>query len=108
MSATTIFDRICRPYDGFSQVVEQLDLPAQEGEYPSLLRPAGSDKTTALMLQAGIETPAGAEIRLIGGSLRTASTHTRGLPNAAPNASPRFFEDTSPTLLPKFVSWPFE
>ena len=97
MSAIAITDRIGKSYDGFSQIIEQLDLPAREDEYPSLLHPAGSGKTTT-----------GADIRLGGGSLCAAPTRARELPNAAPNTSPRFFEDTSPTLLPKFVSWPFE
>jgi putative spermidine/putrescine transport system ATP-binding protein len=60
------FDRIGKTYDGVTQVVEDLRLDIERGEFLTLLGPSGSGKTTTLMMLAGFETPTAGEILLDG------------------------------------------
>jgi putative spermidine/putrescine transport system ATP-binding protein len=63
------FVGIGKTYDGIAQVVENLDLDIERGEFLTLLGPSGSGKTTTLMMLAGFEAPTAGEIRLEGKAL---------------------------------------
>ena len=71
------FDRVCKTYDGRSNVVDQLDLAIAEGEFLSLLGPSGSGKTTTLMMLAGFERPTAGHIRLKGKSIESMPPYRR-------------------------------
>ena len=58
------FQNICKTYDGRSQVVRDLNLSVERGEFLTLLGPSGSGKTTSLMMLAGFEMPTSGEIYL--------------------------------------------
>jgi putative spermidine/putrescine transport system ATP-binding protein len=58
-------ERICKSF-GLVQVVDELDLAIEKGEFLSLLGPSGSGKTTILMMIAGFFEPTGGQIKLEG------------------------------------------
>ena len=60
------FDGVYKSYDGETQVVRDLHIAVNEGEFLTLLGPSGSGKTTCLMMLAGFEAPTGGTIRLGG------------------------------------------
>ncbi len=60
---------VSKSYDGHTQVVQNLSLTVQRGEFLTLLGPSGSGKTTCLMMLAGFETPSSGEIRIGGRSV---------------------------------------
>ena len=51
---------------GDVQVLRNLNLDIEEGEFVTMLGPSGSGKTTCLMMLAGFETPTNGEIYLDG------------------------------------------
>jgi len=64
MAAPAASFAICKTYDGHSQVVRDLNLCVERGEFLTLLGPSGSGKTTSLMMLAGFEVPTSGEIYL--------------------------------------------
>jgi putative spermidine/putrescine transport system ATP-binding protein len=58
------FQNISKTYDGRTQVVRDLNLSVERGEFLTLLGPSGSGKTTSLMMLAGFEAPTSGEIYL--------------------------------------------
>jgi putative spermidine/putrescine transport system ATP-binding protein len=72
-----VFERVCKTYDGISNVVDALDLAIAEGEFLSLLGPSGSGKTTTLMMLAGFERPTAGHIRLRGKPIDEAPPYKR-------------------------------
>jgi putative spermidine/putrescine transport system ATP-binding protein len=71
------FERVCKTYDGRTNVVDRLDLEIAEGEFLSLLGPSGSGKTTTLMMLAGFERPTAGHIRLKGRSIESLPPYRR-------------------------------
>ena len=63
------FARVRKSYDGSVQVVRDLDLSIQRGEFITLLGPSGSGKTTCLMMLAGFESLSAGDIFLNGASI---------------------------------------
>ena len=60
------FEGVCKSYEGRTQVVSDLNLTVNEGEFLTLLGPSGSGKTTCLMMLAGFEAPTSGVIRMAG------------------------------------------
>lgn len=58
------FEGVSKSYDGYSFVVDDLDLAINRGEFLTLLGPSGSGKTTSLMMLAGFEMPTKGKIFL--------------------------------------------
>ena len=73
------FDRVCKSYDGRTQVVRDLDLRIARGEFLTLLGPSGSGKTTCLMMLAGFEAPTSGVIRIAGRSVQHLPPRRRGI-----------------------------
>ena len=71
------FVGIGKTYDGVTQVVDDLHLDIQRGEFLTLLGPSGSGKTTTLMMLAGFEAPTAGEILLEGRPLSKLPPHKR-------------------------------
>ncbi len=63
------FEGVSKSYDGRTEVVRNLNLSVQEGEFLTLLGPSGSGKTTCLMMLAGFEAPTAGTIRIDGRSV---------------------------------------
>lgn len=74
------FRGVKKTYDGETVVVKQLDLDIRRGEFPTLLGPSSSGKTTCLMMLAGFEFPTGGEIRLDGQLLNKMPPHKLNRP----------------------------
>ncbi len=73
------FEGVSKSYDGQTDVVRNLNLSVQEGEFLTLLGPSGSGKTTCLMMLAGFETPTAGTIRIDGHSVHNLPPHKRGI-----------------------------
>ncbi len=73
------FERVCKSYDGRVQVVRDLDLTVDEGEFLTLLGASGSGKTTCLMMLAGFEAPTSGTIRIRGRSVHDLPPRKRGI-----------------------------
>ncbi len=73
------FERVCKSYDGQVQVVRDLDLSVDEGEFLTLLGASGSGKTTCLMMLAGFEAPTSGTIRIHGRSVHDLPPRKRGI-----------------------------
>jgi len=71
------FQNICKTYDGRSQVVRDLNLSVERGEFLTLLGPSGSGKTTSLMMLAGFEMPTSGEIYLENNPFSSLPPHRR-------------------------------
>lgn len=78
MSAFISFESVSKNY-GDVQVIQDLDLSIQRGEFLSLLGPSGSGKTTMLMLLAGFEAPSGGKIMLDGKRVDQLPPHARNM-----------------------------
>lgn len=63
MSAVSV-DGLVKSYDGKVQVVANMDLAVEEGEFFVILGESGCGKTTTLRCVAGLETPTGGSIRI--------------------------------------------
>ena len=50
------FQNVQKSYDGYTLVIQELNLDISRGEFLTLLGPSGSGKTTTLMMLAGFET----------------------------------------------------
>jgi ABC-type multidrug transport system fused ATPase/permease subunit len=70
---------VTKSFDGYTNVVSDLDLAVQPGEFITFLGPSGSGKTTTLMLLAGFEEVSSGEILLDGQSLRGMPPHRRNI-----------------------------
>ncbi|BDA84201.1 polyamine-transporting ATPase [Aureimonas sp. SA4125] len=72
------FHEVSKSY-GPIQVIEQLNLEVEKGEFLSLLGPSGSGKTTILMMLAGFEAPSAGTIWLDGQRIHELPPHQRGM-----------------------------
>jgi putative spermidine/putrescine transport system ATP-binding protein len=72
------FQEVSKSY-GPIQVIEQLNLEVEKGEFLSLLGPSGSGKTTILMMLAGFEAPSAGTIWLDGQRIHELPPHQRGM-----------------------------
>ncbi|MBX4929414.1 ABC transporter ATP-binding protein [Rhizobium binae] len=70
------FERISKSF-GLHQVVKDLSLDIERGEFVSLLGPSGSGKTTLLMMLAGFEKPTAGGIFLDGRRIDHLPPHRR-------------------------------
>ncbi|MBB6221849.1 ABC transporter ATP-binding protein [Rhizobium leguminosarum] len=70
------FERISKSF-GLHQVVKDLSLDIERGEFVSLLGPSGSGKTTLLMMLAGFENPTAGGIFLDGRRIDHLPPHRR-------------------------------
>ncbi|MBT6275437.1 MAG: ABC transporter ATP-binding protein [Chromatiales bacterium] len=73
------FRGVEKTYDGRVNVVDDLYLDIERGEFLTLLGPSGSGKTTTLMMLAGFEAPTGGEILLAQQSLSTVPAYKRNM-----------------------------
>ncbi len=73
------FRNVQKSYDGHTQVVENLTLDVEKGEFLTLLGPSGSGKTTCLMMLAGFEQPSAGTILVDGRSVRDFPPDKRGI-----------------------------
>src|SRR6476620_105201 len=73
------FSGIQKTYDGEHLVVKNLDLEISSREYFTLLGPAGSGKTTTLMMLAGFEVPTHGEIYLAERPIKNVPPHKRDI-----------------------------
>jgi len=73
------FKGVEKTFDGVNNVVSNLNLDIQRGEFLTLLGPSGSGKTTTLMMLAGFESPTAGEIFLNGRSLNNVPPYTRNM-----------------------------
>jgi putative spermidine/putrescine transport system ATP-binding protein len=69
-------DQVSKSF-GAVQVIKDLSLDIERGEFVSLLGPSGSGKTTLLMLLAGFEQPTGGSIALDGRRIDHLPPHRR-------------------------------
>ena len=67
LDARGLVQRFARPGQQALQVLDGLDLQVREGEIAAVIGPSGSGKSTLLNLLAGLDRPAGGEVR-VGGS----------------------------------------
>ena len=73
------FERVTKSFDGRTEVVSDLDLTVQKGEFLTLLGPSGSGKTTCLMMLAGFEEPTSGTIRIDGRAMNEVAPRRRGI-----------------------------
>jgi len=73
------FRHVEKTYDGLTNVVVDLCLDIERGEFLTLLGPSGSGKTTTLMMLAGFEDPTAGDILLNGSSLHRVPPHRRNM-----------------------------
>ena len=73
------FRGVEKTYDGRVNVVDNLNLDIERGEFLTLLGPSGSGKTTTLMMLAGFEAPTAGDILLAGRSLASVPAHKRSM-----------------------------
>lgn len=73
------FEHVSKSYDGTTQVVKDLCLEIERGEFLTLLGPSGSGKTTCLMMLAGFETISSGHITIDGQAVHTIAPHKRGI-----------------------------
>ncbi|ARP92292.1 Fe3+/spermidine/putrescine ABC transporter ATP-binding protein [Bordetella genomosp. 9] len=71
-------EKICKDY-GALQVVRDLDLSVEQGEFVSLLGPSGCGKTTTLQMIAGFAEVTRGRVVLDGRDITHAPPNTRGL-----------------------------
>lgn len=75
--ASVVLKKISKSFDG-RQVLKQLDLNIQDGEFISLLGPSGCGKTTSLRTIAGLIEADGGEIFFDGRSVKDQGMDERG------------------------------
>ncbi|MCH9670414.1 MAG: ABC transporter ATP-binding protein [Gammaproteobacteria bacterium] len=73
------FRHVEKTYDGQTNVVKDLCLSIDRGEFLTLLGPSGSGKTTTLMMLAGFEDPTSGDIFLNGNSLARVPPYRRNM-----------------------------
>ena len=73
------FERVTKSFDERIEVVSDLDLTVQKGEFLTLLGPSGSGKTTCLMMLAGFEEPTSGTIRIDGRAMNEVAPRRRGI-----------------------------
>src|SRR5947207_4885727 len=73
------FENVQKTYDGEHLALAALNLSIFQGEFLTLLGPAGAWKTMALMMLAGFEVPTAGEIRLRGKSLLRVPHYRRNI-----------------------------
>ena len=73
------FEGVHKSYDGETEVVRDLHLTVQQGEFLTLLGPSGSGKTTCLMMLAGFEAPTRGAIRLAGRTIHDVPPRQRDI-----------------------------
>ncbi len=73
------FDHVVKSFDGKTEVVRDLCLDIEKGEFLTLLGPSGSGKTTCLMMLAGFESITSGEITIDGRAIQDILPHKRGI-----------------------------
>lgn len=73
------FRNVCKSYDGTTQVVADLELNVEKGEFLTLLGPSGSGKTTSLMMLAGFETVSSGELFVRGKPVKDLPPYRRDI-----------------------------
>ena len=79
MTPLVEFRSVEKTYDGHVNVVDNLNLEIERGEFLTLLGPSGSGKTTTLMMLAGFEAPTSGDILLSGRSLSSVPAYKRNM-----------------------------
>ncbi|WP_172380967.1 ABC transporter ATP-binding protein [Vibrio sp. Vb339] len=79
MSCFIEFKNICKSYDGATEVIPNLNLEIQDGEFLTFLGASGSGKTTTLMMLAGFEMPSSGEILMNGKPIHDVPPHERNI-----------------------------
>lgn len=73
------FTNVCKSFDQKIQVVQNLNLSIERGEFLTMLGPSGSGKTTCLMMLAGFETPTSGTITVNGNPIQQLMPHKRNM-----------------------------
>ncbi|OPX56553.1 putative spermidine/putrescine transport system ATP-binding protein [Oceanospirillum multiglobuliferum] len=73
------FENIQKSYDGEVNIVKNLNLDIERGEFLTLLGPSGSGKSTCLMMLAGFESPTQGTIYLDGQALNKIPPYKRDI-----------------------------
>lgn len=73
------FRGICKSYDGFNQVLKNIDLDVEKGELVTLLGPSGCGKSTLLRSLAGLEQISSGKIILDGEDITNLPVQKRGI-----------------------------
>ena len=76
MSTLIELKDVCKAYDG-QNVVDNVNLNIEKGEFVTFLGPSGCGKTTTLRMIAGFEKPTSGEIMLDGKSVLDIPPHMR-------------------------------
>lgn len=72
------FQGVYKSYDGRVNVLKDLQLEVERGEFLTLLGPSGSGKTTTLMILAGLEEPTAGDVTFDGRSILQTPPFKRG------------------------------
>jgi putative spermidine/putrescine transport system ATP-binding protein len=73
------FENVQKSYDGETNIVKNLNLDIEPGEFLTLLGPSGSGKSTCLMMLAGFESPTHGTIYLDGQALNKIPPYKRDI-----------------------------
>ncbi|MDE0645485.1 MAG: ABC transporter ATP-binding protein [Gammaproteobacteria bacterium] len=73
------FDDVCKSFDQDIQVIQNLNLTIQRGEFLTMLGPSGSGKTTCLMMLAGFENPTSGSITVDNQPIHQLLPHKRNI-----------------------------
>lgn len=71
--------QIHKSYDGRTDVLSDVNLDIQKGEFITFLGPSGSGKTTLLMILAGFEVPSQGDVLVAGKTILGSAPHKRNM-----------------------------
>lgn len=74
-----VFKDVCKSFDQGIQVIQNLNLSIQRGEFLTMLGPSGSGKTTCLMMLAGFENPTSGSITVDNQPIHQLLPHKRNI-----------------------------